>query len=132
MLKYRNDGTKDQYLFGCGTVPVGQIASTPDGKYVTVFNKGDVWTIVDHAPSPWTTIHESILPVSVSSGLAKYSQIELINSTGGSITVVVNGDTANSRVIPDGQFRIIGQDREIDSLSVTGSSFSGAVYVYAL
>lgn len=129
MPKYRNDGENDQYLFGCGTVPVGETGSPADGKYITRFGKGDSWTVVENAPAPWKTFHEGTLPVSIASGLANYSQIEIINSSGAAITVIANSDSDNSRIIPDGQFRIIGQDREMDSISITGSG-AGWVYVY--
>jgi hypothetical protein len=131
MPKYRNDGATAAYLEGCGQVPPDRIVKTADDKYVTNFSKDSVFTVVEHAPAPWKTFHEGVLPVSITSGLARYSQIEIINSSGDTVTVTANADSSNSRIIPNGQFRIISQSREVDALSVTGNG-SGAVYVYGI
>lgn len=131
MLKLRNDGTRTQNLYGYGDVPVGRHCIIPDNKYPTVFNKGDVWTVIEDAPAPWETFHEGAPPLTINSGLAVYSSIEIINQTGANVIVVANRDVSRPRTIPTDQFRIITQDREIDALSITGEGNSGFVYVYA-
>lgn len=94
------------------------------------------FTLASHLPRthlPWDKLHAGTLPVSIDDGLAKFAQIEIINKSGAVVTVVANDDTDHPRVIPDGEFRIIEHDHEIDAIDITASgSPAGFVYVYGM
>lgn len=133
MPTYLNGDTKARVIAGfSGQVPAG--AEVELVKYV--YPVPDGFTLTSHLPrthKPWEKLHAGALPVQITEGLAKFAQIEIINKTGAVVSVVPNDDDDNARVIPDGEFRIIEQDHEIDALEITASgSPAGYVYVYGM
>jgi len=104
------------------TVSVSKYVILPDDSPIQLYSH-EPYTL------PSVKLHAGVLPVAITSGLAKYVQIEIVNESGAIITAVLNTDSNNSHVIPSGNFRTFNSDKEIEALSVTGDG-TGNVYVY--
>jgi hypothetical protein len=133
MPTYLNGDTKSRVIAGfSGRVDAG--AEVELIKYV--YPIPDDFTLTSHLPrthKPWEKLHAGTLPVQITEGLSKFSQIEIINKTGAVVSVVANDDDDNARVIPDGEYRTIEHDHEIDALEITATgSPSGSIYVYGM
>lgn len=90
------------------------------------------FTLTSHLPRthlPWEKLHAGALPVAIDEGVAKFAQVEILNKSGAVISVVANDDTDEPYVIPDGEYRLISQDCEIDAIDITGDG-GELVYVY--
>lgn len=127
-VRYKNNTAAAITAPGMLTVEPGAEATSRDGRYLPLASG---LTVVIHRKAPWTTIHDAALPVSVTSGLAKYNQLVILNTSGDVVSLIVNGDSSNVRKIQDSRELIINQNREIDKLTITGSG-AGSVALYGV
>lgn len=88
------------------------------------------WELVTHADSPITKLHDAVLPVELT-GLAGYVQILITNNSGDVVSCVFNGDTDNSMKLLDGTSQPIDNEKDIDTLDITGDGTT-SVYVYGV
>lgn len=127
MPVYTNDSASTAFLEDYGNVEAGSIATVP--KYAK--NLDAAFSLTTHADAPWVKLHAGVLPVSISSGLAKYGQLLVVNDSGDDVTITANGDATNTLVVLDGATYPISQDREIDAITIAGAGGTN-VYVYGL
>ena len=131
MPTWRNDNLISKWFPGTqGLIEPDQIFTTIKYPYP----RPSGFTLISHEPRkhrPWELIFADELPAQIESGCAKFAQIEILNKSGALVTLIANEDTAHPRVIPDGEFRIIEQDYEIDALEVTGEG-GAMVYIYGM
>lgn len=124
---YVNDGETAITPIVGKTVQPGGTFQTSDGLYLK-YAKG--LRVKRHRPAPWKTVFSGELSGwSDKTGLEVYGQLEFKNKTGNSVTIIVNGDTDDPYVLVDGEIKVFDQDREVSSLSVSGSG-GGNFYVY--
>ena len=128
MPSYWNSGETRAVLPGYRGLEPGETVSV--SKYVILPDDSPI-QLYSHEPftRPSTKLHAATLPVSITSGLAAYVQIEINNQSGAIVSVVFNEDADHQYVIADGSFRTFDSDKEIEALSVTGSGETN-VYVY--
>lgn len=126
MPRYLNTSNKAEVLGVYGLVDAGKTVTTRE--YVELAEDSP-FELID-GTSPWDVLHAGPLPVNITSGLAKYHTLEVINTSGAVASMVANGDSAKPRIIPDQNNRFLSFPKVLDALSITGSGSSGYVYVY--
>jgi hypothetical protein len=126
MAKYRNDGSVTRILEGGRQVAPGSWGKTVGYAYPVHAD----FTIIEHDPSPIETLHEDVLPATLT-GLAKYGEIIITNDSGLSIAIEFNEDDSHSLTIANGKTYPILQDKEIEKMEITGDG-TGNVYVIGM
>jgi hypothetical protein len=128
MAKYLNSSENRAALPGHGLVEAGELALV--NKYV--YPLPAAFELVDHSGTkpPWYTLYDGTVDdFEQLTGLAKYGTLTITNNTGNVIEVVVNEDNTNVLTILNGATWPIVQDKEIETMDVTGSG-EGSFYVY--